>query len=121
MAKLEAGSSGNGTLKRVRGQPRTTTARCYVWLTVRCDLAAAGAMVGGASPILVTIATWSLRCGRIRRRIERYASQDVPRLRKRDALHDDLRTMAGHGLVLEPAWRVLPDARVAPFVHKPWP
>ncbi len=41
---------------------------------------------------------------------QRYASQDVPRLRARAALDDDLRTMAGHSLVLETAWRVLPDA-----------
>ena len=43
---------------------------------------------------------------------QRYASQDVPRLRARAALDNDndVHTMTGHRLVLEPAWSVLPDA-----------
>lgn len=56
---------------------------------------------------------------------QRYTKEDVPSLQSRANVEDDLHTMAGHVLPLEPVWRVLPDRIPDSPAHDPsavlWP
>ncbi|MGK4585766.1 DUF4937 domain-containing protein [Kitasatospora sp. HPMI-4] len=72
-------------------------------------MAAAGGMLAGAAVRLgqgrCLIATlWSGQAAH-----RRYVARHLPELRARAALADDLRSMTGHVVALEPAWRARPE------------
>ncbi|GGX87456.1 hypothetical protein [Streptomyces hiroshimensis] len=71
-------------------------------------MAAAGGMLAGAVTRLGThrylVTTLWSGCAAH----ERYAARHLPSLHSRAAVGDDLRSVTGHVLPLEPAWRVLP-------------
>ncbi|MFF2956067.1 DUF4937 domain-containing protein [Kitasatospora sp. NPDC057965] len=74
-------------------------------------MAAAGGMLGGVvtrlDPQRYLVTTlWSGAAAH-----ERYAAEQLPALRERAAVTDDLQALTGHLLPLEPAWTVLPVDR----------
>lgn len=92
---------------RVRPERRGhfTAAQRETWLP---GMAAADGMLGGLFSRLgehrYLVTTWWSSAGAH----DRYAREDVPALRRAAGAEDDLASLRGYGVVLEPGWLVLP-------------